>query len=333
MPNKVSIIILNWNGLKDTIECLESVQKIDYPNFDIIVVDNGSTDGSVAAIKESFSDITLIQNKENLGYAEGNNVGIRYALNNNSDFIFILNNDTVVDTNILNAFIDAANVYSDAGIFGAKVYYYSEPRKICSIGGGWDKKEKDFVQIGTNIMDNEEFNTIREIDYACGCALFFKKQVAEKIGLLDPKFFLLYEEADWCSRAKKVGFKSLFIPSAKIWHKVSVSLKKEGSPLILYYGTRNHLLWAKRHLFFKERLKVYIKTLDLILGCTLKLKEYSLIKRIYWDIVSIFEPNTKAKLIALLDFLLGNFGICPNYIIHLNKIKKQIQIKCKIKQT
>src|SRR3989338_5520706 len=109
MTRKISIIILNWNGLKDTLACLETVFKIDYPNFDVAVVDNASSDGSASVVKERFPQAHFIQNKENLGFAEGNNVGMRVALENGADYIFILNNDTVVDKDILNAFVRAAD--------------------------------------------------------------------------------------------------------------------------------------------------------------------------------------------------------------------------------
>ena len=183
---KVAIIILNWNGLKDTIECLESVKKIDYPNYEIIVVDNASVDGSPEKLKELFPDITLIRNKENLGYAGGNNVGIRYALKNNAEYIFVLNNDTVVvDKDILKILVKTANLYPDAGVFGPKICLYDEPNKIGFSPTYWDKRKCTFI-----LKKYYDYDEVVEIDDIRGCAIFFKREVVEKIGLFDSKFFL-----------------------------------------------------------------------------------------------------------------------------------------------
>lgn len=320
---KVYIIILNWNGLRDTIECLESVKKIDYPNYEIIVVDNGSTDGSPEEIARLFPEITLIRNKENLGYAEGNNVGIRYALRNSTDYILLLNNDTIVDPKILKSFVEAADMYPEAGIFGAKIYYYSDPNRIWYAGGKWDENRLHFFHIGEGEQDNDDkYNRIRETDYVCGCALFFRKTVVQTIGLLESRFFLVYEDNDWCYRARKAGFKSLFIPDARLWHKCATSLTRCGTPLITYFNIRNLLFWAQRNLPFLQRWFVYYLTIPKVFfPCVFKSKNYPLIKRIYWDIFNIIrdKPQFKAKIFGLRDFVFRRFGNCPKSIWQLNR--------------
>jgi GT2 family glycosyltransferase len=170
---KISIIVLNWNGKIDTLECLQSVYRIDYTNFDVIVVDNGSSDDSVQAIRDSFPEVTVLETNENLGFAGGNNVGIRYALKNGADYIFLLNNDTIVDPRILKQFIEVSKSIDDRGILGAKIYYYNEPEKIWYAGAKWVDKSSQCDHLGEGkIDDGISFNTITETGYACGCATF-----------------------------------------------------------------------------------------------------------------------------------------------------------------
>ena len=318
MNSKISIIILNWNGLKDTLECLESVKKIDYPDFEVIVVDNGSTDGSAQFIRQRFPDVRFIQNSENLGYAEGNNVGIRYALGHGAEFVLVLNNDTIVDKNILLAFVKGAADYPDAGVFGAKIYNFDDPNRIWHAGGILDQKTAEMYQNGFGVLDDGTFYiTAVEIDYACGCSLFFRREVAEKIGLFDPDFFLYYEDTDLCFRARRAGFKVMYIPAAKLWHKVSASFRPTPSPSSYYYLTRNRLLFARRNFPWYKRAPFYtavVKDFFSVLGA----KKFSLPKRIYWVFYEFTKPTGKAKLLGIRDCFLNRLG---NGQATLNKLK------------
>ncbi|MFC1709535.1 glycosyltransferase family 2 protein, partial [Candidatus Omnitrophota bacterium] len=177
---KVSIIILNWNGLSDTIECLESVRKINYSCYDVIVVDNGSTDGSQEEIKKSFTEATLLENKENLGYAEGNNIGIRYALNNKAEYICILNNDVAVDSNFLMNLVQVANKDNSIGILGPTVLEYDDPEIIYSKGIRiqWDKVLTNsktpyaiFAALDKGNTYKEHKRDFKEVDSIMGCVL------------------------------------------------------------------------------------------------------------------------------------------------------------------
>ena len=204
VSDKISIVILNWNGKNDTIPCLESVTKIDYPNYDIIVVDNGSNDDSVKEIKSKFSEVVVLETGKNLGYAGGNNYGMRYALNNGADHILLLNNDTVVDPQLLNEFAIASENVKDGGIFSAKIYYYSHPERIWYAGATWNNKILGFVHDGQGKIDAEDkYNSIKKTDYASGCAFFIKREVLTKIGFFDERFFLIFEETDFCLQSKK----------------------------------------------------------------------------------------------------------------------------------
>jgi GT2 family glycosyltransferase len=318
---KIFIIILNWNGKEDTLECLASLKHINYPNFNIIVTDNGSTDDSVIAIRTAYPDIFILENGNNLGFAEGNNRAIRFALQQETDAILILNNDTLVDSNLLQAFYDAYASLPDAGILGAVSYYYDKPEIIWAAGGLWDTSILGLrhIALGQTEADLPSQRPY-EIEYAVGCALFVHKDVIAKIGLMDPLFFLNFEETDWCQRAQKAGFKNYTVPDAKIWHKVSVSFGGE-SPLWRYFMTRNQLLWAKRYLPAKEYRSVVRKAfMDFFPDMTISYLGRPLsLKQRYWALMVWIKqamsrcsnPFYIARYFGIYHYFINRFGDCP----------------------
>lgn len=223
---RVSIIVLNWNGLEDTIECLESLRKMTYPNYEIVIVDNASSGNDVVVLKERYGDyIHIIANDKNYGFAEGNNIGIRYALAKQSDYVFMLNNDTIVDANFLAELVRVAEEDDKSGILGGKIYYYASPNRFQSVGGRiywW----LGYIADISGRDDVEQFERVAEQDYVYGTAMLIKRQVIEKVGLLDSSLFFGMEDYDYCARAKKAGFKVLYVPGAKVWHKQGASRKK-----------------------------------------------------------------------------------------------------------
>lgn len=247
MSAKVFVVILNWNGKDDTIECLKSVSKINYSNYEVIVVDNASGDGSVATIRRVFPAVTLIENKSNLGFAAGNNVGIRYALDKGADFILLLNNDTTVDADLLNELVAAYGTIPVAAFLGGKIFFYDKPDIIQYYGGRYSESHiLEGHHNGEGEKDDGRFNDVIESEYITGCAIFAHRSLLENIGLLDERFFVYWEDGDWCLRAKSAGFKNYVIPGAKLWHKVSRSTGG-GSPISTFYVTRNRILFAKKH--------------------------------------------------------------------------------------
>jgi GT2 family glycosyltransferase len=258
---KISVIILNWNGKRDTLACLASLGKVTYPNFETILVDNGSTDDSVVEIKKAFPHIPILETGKNLGFAGGNNPGIERALKDGADYIFLLNNDTEVDPHILDAFVSCMENYPVADILGAKIYLFERRDQFDHIGGMWDEKRAAFELIANRAFeDGSSWEKPQSLDYACGCALFIRREVFETIGLLEPKFFLIWEEADFCMRAWRAGFCTLFCPEAKLWHKVSASFVG-GRPHSTYFWWRNRLLWIERNCTPKKRLSLYLRVL------------------------------------------------------------------------
>lgn len=255
---KVGIIVLNWNGKEDTVKCLESLQKI--PHVQIILVDNGSTDGSQSHFKTHFPECTLIETGENLGYAGGNNVGIEYGLKQGLEFFLILNNDTIVDPDIVHAFLEEFKEYPNAGILGGKIYLMSEPKRLDHLGGRWNSKDLKFDYVGYRELDDRKlWDDPLELDYVCGAAIMVRREVFEKIGLFESQFFLFWEETDFCFRAKRAGFSVMSCPKALVWHKVSASFTG-GKPHAAYFFWRNRLFWIERN-FSGARRMLYLSKL------------------------------------------------------------------------
>jgi GT2 family glycosyltransferase len=298
---QVTIIVLNWNGLNDTLDCLESLDQLDYQNYKVVVVDNGSVDGSVPVIRERFPAVTIIENDENLGYAGGNNVGLRYAVTQGADYALLLNNDTVVDPAFLRILVDAAEAEPTVGIAGPTICYHERPDVIWSAGGSIDWQRGSTRMVGLDEQDMGQFGKKpREVDFVTGCALLARMRTVEESGELDERFFMYYEETEWCVRITRAGYRIIHVPQAKIWHKISPDAQADSS-LIHYYMTRNRLLflkaigagwWIWGYVLFAE----YLRTLS---SWTLRSK---------WRGK---KPQRKAMLRAIGDALRGRWGKLP----------------------
>jgi len=191
--------------------------------------------------------ITLIKNRENIGFPGGNNVGIKFALKFfDPDYILLLNNDTVVDKNFLGELVKNGESRDDIGILGPKIYFYDEPQTIWSAGCKISWKLSRGIQIGTRAVDHDQYDEIKEVEYVSGSAFLIKMEVIKKIGLMDEKYFLYFEESDWTLRANQEGYRSAYIPTAHIWHKVSSSGGGISNTIGLYYITRNRWLFMKK---------------------------------------------------------------------------------------
>lgn len=315
MKNKISVVILNWNGKKDTIACLESIAQAN-----VIVVDNGSTDDSVKVIKEQFPWVTLIETGQNLGYAGGNNVGIEYALKNGADLVLLLNNDTIVDPKLLETLDSYAKSHPEIGIFGARPLRFYDPEKLDHLGGKWNEEKGEFDLIG--LQEKSDFQFTGELDYVCGCSVLIRKQVFEKIGLLEPAFFLFWEEADFCMRAKKAKFGIGICDQAQLWHKVSASFVG-GKPHVAYFWWRNRFLWIKRNLSRKDQRRVFWKILIPQIAHLYKLRilkslELQLLKFI-GSKKDLKEKEKKlsqyrASIWGFEDYIKNRFGNAPNKV-------------------
>jgi GT2 family glycosyltransferase len=242
---KVFVIILNWNLPGDTIDCLRSVLETSYPLLEVVVVDNASSDNSVDRIRKRFPQMPLIQSGENLGYAGGNNLGIRYALEKNADYILLLNNDTLVQKSLIDHLVDFSLEQPSIGILGPAIYYYHPAQRFWRLGARYGWAGPIPLEIGRDALDRNQFSDPFQVDYVTGCAMWVRSELFMKLGLLDDTFFMYYEDADFCHRARQAGYAIYVVPRAKMWHKVSGTSGKEKG-IALYYQARNRLIFYNR---------------------------------------------------------------------------------------
>src|SRR3972149_5968710 len=242
----VCIVILNWNGWSDTLECVKSCRGLTWPNFRIVLVDNGSTNGSEEHLRRQLPDLEILQSGSHLGFAGGCNVGIRYALNSGADLVWLLNNDTVTDPEALTRLVEAMEGDASAGIAGSKIYYHNDPSRIWFAGGIWRKGRLRLRHRGAHQLDEGQFDKMCEIGSVSGCSLLISAAAIRDTGLMDESYFLYWEDVEWCARAGEKGYKVLFVPGSRVWHKVSASAG-ENSFSQYYYYIRNGFYFLRRY--------------------------------------------------------------------------------------
>ena len=245
-PPLVYVIMLTWNQKEDTLACLESLSRMTYPDYRIVVIDNGSIDGTEQAVKAQYPRIEVIANPRNLGFTGGTNVGLRYALAQGADFVFSINNDTIVEADILNVLVAHATP-PDVGVVAPKIYYADEPKRIWSMGTRRHPLTLEMVDKGRGKVDIGQWEQVLERDYLLGCALLFKRSVLEEAGLLDEVFFLYYDDLDFSLRAQRAGYRLLMVPRARMWHKVAASAGGVESPRVRYYRARSSVWFFRKH--------------------------------------------------------------------------------------
>lgn len=245
----VTIVILNWNRKADTLECLDSIKRLAYPSFSVILVDNGSTDGSPDAI-EHWSDgevpVTLIRNEKNLGFVGGSNQGMRHALATDTDYVFLLNNDTVVEPDVLNILVQAAERSGDIGMVGPKIYQYGKGNILDSAGTRTIPWLAQGFLIGHGDEDHGQYDYPADLPYVTGTALLVKRAVLEKVGLMDEDYFCYYDDFDWGMKAREAGYKLYLEPKAVIHHKGSQTAGLN-SPFYMRHMVRSRILFARKH--------------------------------------------------------------------------------------
>lgn len=281
---QIAVIVLSFNSAGYISDCLHSLQQLilGETKLEIIVVDNASSDDSVKVVREKFPSLTLISNAQNLGYAEGNNVGIRYSLAKNFDFIWIVNPDVTVEKNSLTELLSAAGTYPLAGVFGSKIYFapgyefhkerYSQKELghvFWYAGGNMDWGNMYGSNRGVDQVDSGQFDNDVETDFVTGASMFVRTKVFATVGLLDPKYFLYYEENDFCQRVKAAGWKLMYIHDSVAWHANAQSSglgSKKNTDLQDYYIVRNRLLFGMRYAppytklhLIKQSIQLYLK--------------------------------------------------------------------------
>jgi GT2 family glycosyltransferase len=241
------VILVNWNGWRDTVRCIESCENLTYPNFEIVVVDNGSTDDSVDRIRKHSPSLDLIETGSNLGFAGGNNVGIHIAMNMDASYIWLLNNDTIVDPAALNALVNVLHADSSVGLAASKIYYQDKPNTLWYAGGylsptsGWSRHR------GVDEIDEGQYDELTAVEFATGCSVLARASAAASIGPMDERYFLYWEDVDWSERARRAGWRVVYVPNSRIWHKLGGSTTSGRRHIQWRYEGRNRLLFYRRH--------------------------------------------------------------------------------------
>lgn len=235
----VSISITNWNGKKFLLDCLESISKQSYPSslLDVMVVDNGSADGSLEAVKRYYPWVRVFPQKVNLGFTAGMNIGLK---NTRGKYTLILNNDEILDQDCVWQLVKIAETDPKIALAGAKIYSMDQPKKIQCMWGEIDLKTMHINRVGAGIIDEGQYEEVVEADYVSFSGIV-RNKILRQVGFLDGRYFHSFEDTDLMIRLKKAGYKLVFVPKAKIWHKGDVAFGKN-SPTIIYYITRNNLL-------------------------------------------------------------------------------------------
>lgn len=239
MEPNVYIVVVNWNNWRDTNECLASLRALAYSNFTVLLVDNGSTDGSACEIRKAYPKVMVIETGKNLGFAGGNNAGIRKALEHGAQYIWLLNNDTKVAPDSLRALVRMGEENPRIGVVGSVIYHMAEPERLQAWGGGrvnfWLGRSRHFIR---PVAD-------RKLEFITGASLFVRKQVLESVGLLDEQFFMYWEDSDFCFRVRRSGGLLGVARDSRVWHKESATAGRDRVFLDLTFGASAALFFRK----------------------------------------------------------------------------------------
>ena len=282
MKNHISIIIVNYNTPEDTKATIQSLSEINHSGFDyrIIVVDNGSKEllNFNKIFLKNNPKIDLLRSESNLGFSGGNNLGIQHAIDHyDSDYYLLLNSDTIVDKDFLQALYEMMKKDPKIGLASSKIYFhkgyeyfadsYNEAEKhrvLWYVGGKVDWTNLLSYHIGIDEVDRGHFNVAKETDYATGCSMMISREVIERVGRLDDRFFLYSEDVDFSLRVHKAGLKVMYCPESVVYHKIGRSTGGAGSPLQQYYQTRNRLFLTFRHAPLRSKLTALHLIFDII---------------------------------------------------------------------
>lgn len=289
MEPKVCMIILNWNGFEVTVDCLNSILGIDYSNYKIVLVDNGSIDGSVTKLNGLYNNgvIDILPLNENHGFTGGNNIGIEYAKNKyNPDYFLLINNDTTVEKPFLKEMVQAAESSVNCYAVVPKIFYFGNKNIIWNAGGKTNRLTGIVDEYGKNQPDGEQYNSKKEVSFMSGCCALIKSEAIKNIGVLDDRFFAYSEDTDYSIRILNSKHTIVYAPKAVIYHKVSFSSESNnGKWFTFYLATRNIILLQKKHLS-KAKMLLFVPVFAIrwVLYLTVKLlflRDFKSIKSLY----------------------------------------------------
>jgi GT2 family glycosyltransferase len=301
---KIFVIIVNWNGQRDTLTCLESLQQINTESSElsIIVVDNGSSDDSVKVIQKTYPRVTVLSTGRNLGFTGGNNIGIDYALSHSADFVWLLNNDTIVDKNVL-LFI---SVFDDPsiGACGNKIYFakdheyhhdrYTNAQRghvIWYAGGKVDWENMYASHRGVDEVDHGQYNHPEETQFITGCSFVVRSSVIKKVGKLDDRFYLYLEDLDWSLRIQHAGWKTYYAPMSIVWHVNAGSSGRPGNQLHEYYFTRNRLFVGFKYAKMRTKVALFREGVRFVFGKS-AIRRRAVLDALFNRFGKQYEPQT-----------------------------------------
>lgn len=263
MSPEVVPIVLNWNNYKDTSECIESLRSSSYELNEILVVDNGSTDGSIEKIERDYANdpvVTTLRNEENYGFARGINVGIKYAIDAGAEYVFLLNNDTVVGEECIERLLESVRHRKQIGIAGPRILYHGTKR-VWHGGGRFSRVKTGIVNEEQGEIDAELSDEDRFVDFITGCAMFTDTDVFDEVGMLDERYFFYVEDVDFCLRVKRAGFEILYVPGAEVGHKIGDIAAERTNSFVMYHLARSRMLFLSKNFslpYFTYSLLVHL---------------------------------------------------------------------------
>jgi len=250
-----TIITLNWNRVADTLAFLETARQQTLPDIHVIVVDNGSTDGSVERINAQFPEVELLGHPNNLGFARGMNRGIRQALAEGAAYLFIANNDTLLAPDLLQRLVSQAQ-QNHASIIAPVIFYASQPDLIWSAGAEGNPLNLEIIDSWRGKPRSNLSSAPYPVDFVTACGMLVSKACFDEVGLFDERFFMYYEDSDFSLRVKRAGGQILIDPQAQMWHKVAASSGGSDSASERYWMARSSLIYFRKHARFSQWLVI-----------------------------------------------------------------------------
>ncbi|MHB1389997.1 MAG: glycosyltransferase family 2 protein [Thermoleophilia bacterium] len=304
--NQVWVIIVSFNSFQDTADCLRSLAFASWPRLRVVLVDNGSTDGSGQKLAAAFPDVTHLRSPQNLGFAGGSNLGIRAALDAGADFICLLNNDTLVDPGFIEPLVERASATPAAGIIGGRILY-DEPGDIIWYAGGRIDPRSGFTSHrGQDEPDGPDFDAPDFTDYVTGCFFFTRASLYRELGLLDESYFMYCEEVDFCLRAGRAGYRCFYEPRAVIRHRVSRAMGGAYRPVFYYYQTRNLMRAYGTHLKTGAGAGVGVPSVAALFRHLVAGQSLTLMRAHR----TAAAPYVAALWLGFLDYMMKRSGVC-----------------------
>jgi GT2 family glycosyltransferase len=298
---KITIVIINYNGLTDTMECLSSITKITYPRFSVIVVDNASDENELPILQSEYPQYSYLQSEINGGFSAANNLGIQQALTSGADCVLLLNNDTTVTPGFIEPMVDSLFEYPKVGMVTPQICYYSQKDVLWMSGGTLNK----YTGTGYMSMSGEKLSispVIQHTTFISGCCALITKEVLLSIGPWDEKYFLYMEDIDYSYRVSMAGYTMLVVRNSVIYHKVNASTRKNNNQQPIYYMIRNRLYFVSKYF---DRASIFAFGFILI---------STLIKLVWW------YGNNPTKYsfgkMAVIDYFKGHMGKLTVQPIH-----------------